>query len=348
MLAGFAGNAIMTKAKAMYGQHLTAAQYQELIQKKNVAEIAAYLRDETPYGEALAAVRPGSVHRGQLENLLRKSALEQYAKLLRYDSSTGRSYYRALLGRAEIDQILQMVRLLNSGHPEEYAAGYPAFLDRYTSFRLEDLARVRSFTELIRLLDSTPYAAQLRPLRPAGPGQPVDYTACERVLQAGFYQQLEALIGRLFRGRVRSDLLDIEQTNIELFNICNLYRQKKFFPGSTAQQLRATLLPCWHRIGREKLEALLAAPTAEEFVQLLVQSRFAKYLGQEDFVFIEYRTDCIRYHLARRFLHFAADAPTAFTAFITLKELEIDNIVTAIEGVRYQLPPDEIRALLIL
>ena len=51
---GTASNAAMaTKAKAMFGKRLTALDYQQLLQKKSIPEIASYLKNETLFREAL-------------------------------------------------------------------------------------------------------------------------------------------------------------------------------------------------------------------------------------------------------------------------------------------------------
>ena len=88
MLTALSSKAIMTKAKAMYSRHLTPEQYREMINRRSVPEIAAYLKEETAYQELLSAVQPTSVHRGQLESMLRKARYNQYARLIHYDSAT--------------------------------------------------------------------------------------------------------------------------------------------------------------------------------------------------------------------------------------------------------------------
>lgn len=350
MLTALSGKAIMTKAKAMYSRHLTAEQYREMAQLKAVSDIAAYLKEETVYGEVLTAVQPGAVHRAQLESMLRKMRYNQYASLMRYDAATSDSYYRHLMEQAEIEQILEMMRLLNAGHPETFVTRYPAFLERSAGFSLAELAKVRDFDGLLRVLDRTPYAAALRGHRPDSPEEPVDYTACETALLSGYYDRLERIIDRFFRGRVRTQLHELMQTHVELINIRCIYRVKKFFPDTGTEELRRMLLPSWRRIGSGDLSQLLEVGSAEDFIGLLNQSKYARYFGEgrDEFLFIEYRADCIEYRLARRYLHFASDAPTAFTAFQILSELELDNIVTIIEGVRYGVPPEEITSMLIL
>lgn len=348
MLTALSSKAIMTKAKAMYSRHLTPEQYREMINRRSVPEIAAYLKEETAYQELLSAVQPTSVHRGQLESMLRNARYNQYARLIHYDSATAGSYYRQLMGETEIEQILEMVRLINAGHPELYVTRYPAFLEHSASFSFAALAKAHSFPDVLQVLARTPYAEELRACQSSNTGERIDYTACEAALLTGYYERLEKIIDRYFRGRVRQQLHELLQTRVELYNIRCIYRVKKFFPDTNPERLRGMLLPSWKRVRGSELDALLSAQTAGQFLSLLNQSRYAKYFGEDDFLFIEYKADCISYHLARRYLHFASDAPTAFTAFMILSELELDNITTIIEGVRYGVSAEEITSMLVL
>jgi V/A-type H+-transporting ATPase subunit C len=58
-----ADNAVMAKARGLYGKRLKAQDYETLLQKHSVAEIAGYLKNETYYGEALKEVKEELVHR---------------------------------------------------------------------------------------------------------------------------------------------------------------------------------------------------------------------------------------------------------------------------------------------
>lgn len=347
MLASFSSKAMMTKAKALYGKHITNEQYEELLHKKTVNEIALYLKDNTRYRTAFEGVTLGAMRRGQLESLLHRERFDEYSRLLRYDpSSKGESYYQYLEMQVEVQQILQMIRLLNSGNTQEYITQYPAFLASKACFSFLALANVRSFDDLLEVLQNTPYAKVIMHFRPAADGK-IDYTRCEVALRSYYYTHLEQLIDRYFRGRVKRQLHEITQTHIDLINVTTIYRLKRFFPHVDGEFIRSALLPAWKRIPEKELDKLIEAPDADSFIQLLSRSPYASYLGSEDFLFIEYHTESIRYHLNKRYLRFAVDAPTAITAYMVLSEIELNNIITIVEGVRYELPPEEIEKMLI-
>jgi V/A-type H+-transporting ATPase subunit C len=348
VLASFSNKAIMTKAKAMYSKHLRTDQYRELMRRQSVSDIAAYLRDETQYGDVLNEINPSAIHRGQLENLLRESRFLQYGKLMRYNASSAKAnYYHYFIAEIEVEQILRMVRLLNMGTPEQYVLQYPRFVERYINFRMDKMAKARNFDEMLEVLSGTPYERQLAGLRPR-PKELIDYTRCETTLYNHYYTEIEETIRRYFHGKTRAQLNALFQTQVEVTNIRNIYRLKKYFPGADQEFFQKSLVSAWRRVPSADMENLAAAGDVDSFFTALNRSRYAKYFKPDDFRFIEYRVKNIRYQSAKRYLHFADDAPVAFTAYMILCELELGNIVSIIEGVRYNVDPEEIEKFLIL
>ena len=61
-----AAGVIAAKARSMLGEQLSAQDYEELLHKRSVAEIAAYLKNVTSYAHALKDVRENNIHSGQL------------------------------------------------------------------------------------------------------------------------------------------------------------------------------------------------------------------------------------------------------------------------------------------
>ena len=65
-----AENALLAKTRAMYARRLTPEQYGELLNCRTSGEVAAYLKDKTPYGRHMDTTDPNTIHRGRLENRL--------------------------------------------------------------------------------------------------------------------------------------------------------------------------------------------------------------------------------------------------------------------------------------
>lgn len=346
MLAELSSKAVMTKAKAMYGKRLTPEMYHELMRKRSVAEVAEYLREETSYSEALSSMQPAAVHRGQLENTLAKARFDRYLRLVHFLDTGAEDYYHYLMIEFEVDQILEMARLLNSDRAEEYITQFPEYLQRSMCFSMMDMARARSFDDLAEVLRGTRYYGMVLGCRPQ-PGGLIDYTWLESVLKGWYYRYMQEIIDKSFRGDTRRQLHNIFDTSIELHNIGVVCRLKQYFPASTPEYIKSVLMPHWKRIPDHALDPMLHAASADEFRRALAASPYARFLGGQELALIEYSGACICCHLYKRYLRSATSAATAFTAYMALSEYELQNIVSVIEGIRYGAAPAEIEKLMI-
>lgn len=350
----FADNAITAKIRAIYGGRLTASQYDELCHKKNTAEIAAYLKERTAYGRVLAAIQPAAVQSSQLTSILRKHNFEVYENLIRYASPDQRTFYQTyVIDLIEIQLILQMIRLLNTGHMDEFIVNYPAFAESSVRISLDRMVNVRSFDDLLRALEHTEYHDLLLGHRPVakndcGGQGTIDYTACEAALMTYYYDAVQKSIHSHFKGRTREQLENIFSLKIGLENLILVYRFKRFYPNTSASEIQRYLLPFWKPVRPRQLDKMLAAKSPEEFLQLVSQLPYAKHLQKDDFTYIEYGSQSVRYDISKRYIRFAQDAPTAFIAFMFLSEMEIESIARIIEAVRYGMDPADILKLLVI
>lgn len=228
MLSTLASNAILSKARAMYGKRLTEKEYKDLLHCKTVGEIAAYLKQRTAYGPILTGVNEKEVHRGQLEALLRKKLFYDFAALCRYEITVGEHFADYLLARSEIDQILHSLMLLMGGRSSDYLFSMPLFLDAHTHINLTALSQTKSYDDFLSALSGTPYQSLLSPFRPE-PGKPLDMAAIENALSGFLYNRVFETVRKHSRGKAREELLYLFQTYIDFSNYARIIRMKKYY-----------------------------------------------------------------------------------------------------------------------
>ena len=115
-----ASNAVLAKARAMYGRSLKDSDYRQLAECRTVPEIASYLKTRTSYGKALAGLVEGDIHRGQLEPLLKQELYLDIYSLSRYTSDNSVAFSDFIISKMEIEQIIRYLMLLNINKPEDY------------------------------------------------------------------------------------------------------------------------------------------------------------------------------------------------------------------------------------
>ncbi len=341
MLNAFLKNgAVGAKTRVLYGRRLTPAQYAALSDLHSVEAIARFLKSSTPYGELLSGVNEQLLHRGQLESLLRRDLFHQYIKLHRYLPKDERPVLQYLLHRSETQELLSFLRLLSAGRPESYIFTMPEFLRTHSRIDFRGLPSVKTHRELLGRLSDTPYYRVLRPLLDRD--GPVDFTAVEVALNAHHYSLLLKAVREKLSGRIREEMLALVCDQLDLMNISRILRLRIHFDYSP-REVRLYLIPTGRRKGEKLVDALLSASGKEEMARLLTASPYGEYLSPDGIEQPEKLYYRYLYRAARRRLHASYPSVLWPLSYLYLKEIEIRNLINIIEGVRYQLPPEDIR-----
>ncbi len=341
-----ANNAIIAKSKAMYGQFLHAEDYERMIKFNSVSDIVSYLKKHPFYESILKDINEKAVHRGQLEMLIRKNNFDRILKLIHSVYSKDKSYYQLSVIKQESDLILTVLRTIISDDDLESIKGkVPYFFDVHTEIDLEKLMASETFDELIESLKDSDYYTIIKPYYVKDKNL-IRYLDIEYKLEMYYYDQAFKRIDLNYKGSLSRDLKDLYYTRIELQNLTKIYRLKKFYQADPLT-IKNLLVLKHSRLKERKLDEIIALKDPNDILNYLTHSNLKYYKNEQDFVYIEYYAGKIRYDLARKFMYFAHDVPKVFTAFLTLIEIQNDNLTNIIEGVRYQISEIEMQQMLI-
>jgi len=340
--------ATVSKIRAIYGKRITAEDYAELVTKQSVADIADYLKKNTHYRTVLASADVNSIHRGYLESLLVRNNFRLYERITGFERIGRQEFYNFRIVSAEIDVILSCIRFINAGS-EGQIANIPAYLNGFTSFDLIETAKLRSFPELIEFLRKTRYYELLKDIKPDDDGR-VDCGKCEYILRDHYFSSL-ADASKHYR-RSEADKLDsMILTDIDLINIINAYRLKKFF-GSDEREIDDKLFSYGGRLSRKKREELCSAENEDEFIKSFMGTYYGKIITENGLDTsgsdLETAANRLRYKYAKAALRDSQTASVSVYAFMFLMDIEVHNLTSIIEGVRYGIPSKQIESLIII
>jgi V/A-type H+-transporting ATPase subunit C len=321
-----ADNAVMAKARGLHGKRLKTQDYETLLQKHGVAEIAGYLKNETYYGEALKEVKEELVHREQLESLIDRRRFEIIASLARF-SQNDKLFFKTHTEKIEIGQLLFAMRLFNAGEFSKFIVALPVHVSKYLSVDLFKLAAAKNYDDLLETCERTKHYHILRRFRPTHSGQPIDIPGCEAALLTQHWQELLASARESYGGRTLEALERLLYYQIDSHNVNVIYRMKKFFKADASKYL--VNVPT--RMSRAALSELLAAESPESLTETLGRHSLAE-----------------RLKLNRRMFSVSFEPAVSVMSYVSLLDIEAANVIRIIEGARYGLSPAETRALLIL
>ncbi|MFP4078309.1 MAG: V-type ATPase subunit [Candidatus Izemoplasmataceae bacterium] len=345
-MGSLTGNAIISKAKSIYGNRLKEEDYEYLLKVRTVPEIVTYLKNKVNYREFLQDVRDEEIHRGQLEELIKKAHFGHTMKLVKFVETKDSKFFELNMVQREIDVVLSVLRFLISEDQDKAYSDYPTFFTKHASFDVFDLTKSESFPEVLKKLEGTRYHPVLKPFN-VNRNEDIDYAKIEHQMDKLYYDEVFKRIDNLYKGNEKEELEEIFKTKIELENIIKVYRLKKFY-NADKETIMESLILKHSKMSRRRLEELIALPEADLIFYYLERSGFSQTVERGDeYVYVEYYAEKIKFNLAKQYIYFSKNAPKVYSAFLILLEIERSNLFHIIEGIRYDLGEDEIRNMLI-
>ncbi|MGM9941829.1 MAG: V-type ATPase subunit [Bulleidia sp.] len=338
--------AMTVKARAMFGKRLKEDDYEALIQKRDVGDIAAHLKNETQYREILSGINERAIHRQHLESLLRKDIFLRLKKLMRYSDEKDRDFIYTFSMKSEIMMILFCVRYImnpDQNIRDEMIASMPVFTEKYFSFDVKKLIEINAYDELINLLQGTAYQPILMKYR-SEKIQELDYIALEHDMEILIFRKIHLAIDRYGNSEDAQKMREIINGRAELINLSVIYRLKREF-HMTGDTMEALLLPYHSMFSEKEIHEMIENSSAQEVLDA-IRKKYRRYVKDAVFTNIEHYVEQISFHLYHYFMEYETEPSLILMSYMYLADTEIHNIINIIEGVRYKVSPDRIRAML--
>ena len=345
-----AENATVAKARAIYGKRLRESDYFELASRKKVTEAAEYLKKNTHFSEALSSIDTSAIHRGFLESILHKSYYDMYEELCRFQHLNEKPFFNFLLVRSEIRELLKALLYLNNESNDVYIESMHAYLIEKSSFDLMELAKASDFNGLLKVIRHTPYYDILKSINTDSRGH-IPYTECEVRLRTYYLRWLIEKASECVHGKSKKALLDQINVQTDVINLINAYRMKKYFYAD-AQTLKKYMLPFYGRLSKEKQYVIFETQSPEDYLRMLARTSYGRKMETltETMPSEQFERELVRIRctLAKRSLMISEDAAVSLYSLMYLSEVELNNIINIIEGLRYNKSVSYMENLIVL
>lgn len=340
MLSGLTNyGAVSAKVSVMKRKLLSKSNYEELIQKSNVAEAAQYLKNETAYGSALSNTQENALHRGELERLLRNSYADDVARLYNFDNGENRHLYSYVILKTEIELIKNILRRLNNNEENEVLYDYPAFFARHFTIRPQQLLQSKSIGEFLENLSDSRYRDVVAPLLSSSEHR--NLFSVETALDTYYSSEVGKLIAAMPNRENRDVLSMTNGSETDARNLLCIYRCKKYF-NTPSEFIYSLLLPNRYKLSKADMIALAETKTAEEFLNLARRSAYRSLFAPRADGFYDRNYASFVYALHKKAAKQYPYTIESAVSYLHFKETELQNITSIIEGIRYGLPAEEI------
>lgn len=345
MLSSYASNAVLSKARAMYGKRLRDKDYQELCGCSSVTEVALYLKNSTNYKSSLENINEHDVHRGHLEVLIKKKLFSDFASLGRYELSSGELLYEYIIKRAEISQIMTSLMLFTAGRSDEYIYSMPMFFNKHTRINLPALGKIKNYDDFLDAIKFTTYYKLLKDFKPVN-NEPLDLTLIETTLHTDNYKTMLKSINAYKNKDVKTELLNIFNSYIDLSNFIRIMRLKKYYKADS-EYIKKLILHVGS-LSQKQITSMIQADSTQQVIDVIKHTYLSKWVQNiDDNTYIDELPNRVNFYRCRHNIHFSIKSPVVILSYIILSEIELSNIINIIEGVRYGLPKKEINDMLI-
>lgn len=341
-----ASNVLLTKSRAMFGKGLTPQNVTDLLGCQTVTEVAAYLKNNTHYADALKKIDDSTVHRGQLEAALDDLLHNELAALSKYSVDAG-EYMRTLsVYQHQIKEILKFLRLLSAGRAAEYVFTMPKYASKKDGFDPIQLSQAKNYNEFLSAVSGSFFFKVLRQMAPAD-DKTIDYTMIEHALYSQLFKYAEDIINKKFYGRDREDLLGLLSVSTELNSFLNIYRVKKYYSACGEDLARSLVFDFHYKISKKTYEKMLKADNAEQVLEIFRNETFyGREVGNFDDKYVDRLVNVLTYKRVRHLMRFSTNPTVAVFSYLMLSAIERKDIITIIEGVRYRISPDDIASMI--
>lgn len=337
-------SAVATKLRAMYSQLLTEADYDMLMAKPRVADVFLWLRENTAYGDALQGLSESSVHRGEIERLFSRALFDDARRISLMLSQNEKKMLAGVMAKTDIQIIKRIIRSIHTGVPIDIGTVKSFYKDKSfaTPFDLEAALSVKTYAELGEVLKPGPLYDVLEPYLT----EPVQNTfEMENALDKYYFISLNKLAQRYLSGADRTNTRKFLAAEVDMHNLLRSYRYKKYYsyPG---EKVISHLLPNKCKL-KNTFWVKIAESDVKDFRELAMDTKYgAIFQSENDSTWYREMSQQIAEMFKR---HFRNDTYnfTTVVAYIYLKEIDIQNLITIVEGVRYSLEPSEIRKYLV-
>lgn len=333
---------LATKIRVMKGRMLTEDDYDNMMKKTSVRDVALYLKNQTYYNKDLDELDENDVHRGRLEVLLYRSAVRDALKIAKHLNGKEKKIYRYIYRKQEVEDIKKMLRTLAMGRELTSLDRATLFVSRYSKIDFNVSLEAKNINQLVESLRKTNFYPLLNPL--IDKNGKINIFTAEMLLDEYYYQKSMKQVRKMASEKDKELLEEMFGLEIDFKNIFWILRAKKFYK-LPKEMIHRYIIPFFYKVRKEVLDTMIDTNDLDHLYKLIAETFYARTIDfSQDKV--EYQFLTYMQKIQQRRMRNESFSIAPIIGYMYLKELEVLNITNIIEGIRYGLQQDEIESFL--
>lgn len=332
--------ALIAKSKCLAGMLLSREQYRELLLTTSLPEATEYLRNNPSYRATFENVDPDRMNRSTLEYLLEQNLIEVYVRFYKFSHGAERQFFACLLKEFEVYYLLEALRACRTGAESTRLYRIPTFFNYHSDLNFHRIFSSRSPSELLDALSGTEYYRSCAPMLSGT--QDFDFLLLESLLYRHYYQKLYDSEAETLDRANAAAFREALAYKADLMNLVKIMRMRRFAEvsrGKSENSPLSYLIPLRLHLTEEDIARITSAAGDAEALAVCdtIFPGFSKLFNAES-----YQGNIVEYYMKRYAGKLTRNAHASLMpvyGFLILKGIEVNNIIHAIEAIRYHLPP---------
>lgn len=337
--------AVNTKIRALEKEFLKRDDYLNLLKKSSVGDASRYLKDNIYYRDLLGGIDPETVSRRDMEDILKQNMIKNIDKLIHFFHDDYKILIRSLYMKYEIEDLKVLARSIFNGKDPKTIDKSLTFLGKYSQVEPEKLLQSETIRDLIYSLKGSEFYEFVIPLID---GKRENLFRFEMALDMGYFNILQS---RKLKISARDEKLLKEWEGIvaDLYNIQWIYRGKKYYNLSPEELLNYTI-NFGDKFTFSDRKEMCYTNSLDELFRITSNTVYGfLFKGEEASrdIYMERRINRFLYYKLKDLSRKSPLSIIQTIEYIWLLEFEVRDVISIIESIRYDLPPEEARKFLV-
>ena len=330
---------ISTKIRAMQSKLITEDQIQEMLQFTSTSHAAAWLKRTPEYSKTWASLDENSLHRGQIEKLLKASIFDDFSKIYQFASSEQRKFLDLYSRRYEIRVLKELMTNLFDHRDTDPVdlSPYREFFRRHSNLDLDALTACKTMDEFINALKGNEFYSPLSQIQNHDTALLFDYGMA---LDLYYFSLIWKVRRKLFSGKDLEQITNAYGEKFDMLNLQFIQRSKRCFQMEPAA-IYALLVPMNYKLRKEEITTLVEAPTPEEFRRIFNGTYYGKKYEQLTVASLEEFYNYILRSILEQEARKDPYSVAVIYSYLYHKEHEVNRLTIALECVRYGVDPEQ-------
>ena len=349
--------AVTGKARVFRGRLLVPDDYLHLLKCGTVGEVIMYLGRTPSYSSYFHGEYSEAIHRGEIEGILSIVPMLEELPFCRYLGPERASLLHAWGERFDLEVVKRVLRIIATGMGDREALRRRVSSVPITLADAKKLLAAQTFRDVIEAIKGYPLENVLtEPLRQASEtysGGSVNLFRAKMAMDAFFMTRILSA-GEKLPGSEGKGIRSIFGTRADLINLYWIYRGRRFF-AMTPEEALAITLPVRYTLNFETLRSFAFAPDIPAMLRLIQEcpygAAFTTALGESTLevseIILEHNLYRILWRAATKIFASGTSGVHVVLAYLILRELEVKDLFTIIEDIRYDYDKKRAREFLI-